>query len=77
MDRESFLNKITTDLHEIITKRAIEKGYTTTQLLGFLCSVFVGTMVMRGYSQEFFDKTCERMKDQFKNHHLHSMDIND
>jgi len=54
------------ELHGLIQNYAIEKGYETKHLLAFLTSVFIGTMEMKGYSQEFMDATCDRMKVKFR-----------
>lgn len=54
------------ELHKIIEDFAIEKGYDTKHFLIFLTSCLTGTMAMKGYSQDFFDTTCERMKNNFK-----------
>lgn len=65
MKREEFLNDFQ-NLHAIIEKYVKDKNYTPSQVLSFLSSTFVGTMAMNGFSEEFFDATCERMKESFK-----------
>lgn len=54
------------ELHSMITNWAGKKGYQTSHLLAFLTSTFVGTMVMKNYSEDFMKRTCERMLNQFK-----------
>lgn len=53
------------DLDEIIQKRSHEKGYTTPMLLAYFSLTFVGTLAMKGYSEEFFEKTLDRMREDF------------
>lgn len=54
------------ELHQLIEKWTIDHKYNTTHLLTFLTITLVGTMAMKGYSQEFFYKTADRMKIAFK-----------
>jgi|GEM_PF-2791824 len=56
------------ELHRLILVFAIANGWSRSAVLAFLKISFVGTMAMANYSDEFFDKTCERMKEKFKNH---------
>ena len=55
------------ELHKMLEMYAKDKGWSRPKVLGFLSAVFVGTMKMQGYSQEFMDATCDRMKERFKN----------
>lgn len=43
------------------------KGYNRVQVGALLSSIFVGTMEMHGWSQDFMDRTCDRMKENFRN----------
>ncbi len=53
------------ELHKLLENFALEKGYSHSNIMAFLSVTFLGTMAMRGYSQEFFDKTCENMKNSY------------
>lgn len=53
------------ELHNIINEWGMSKEYKTHEMLAFITCLFVGNMEMYGYSQEFMDKTCDRMKKQF------------
>jgi hypothetical protein len=53
-------------LHEVLEDHCKQMGYKVSEVLSFLSVSFVGTMAMHGYSEEFFDATCERMKIQFR-----------
>jgi len=54
------------ELHAILENYVREKGLKVSEALSFLTTTFVGTMVIHGYTEDFFDKTCERMKQHFK-----------
>jgi hypothetical protein len=54
------------ELHTIMTDWAMSKGYNSTHLLAFLSATFACSMEMTGYSQEFMDQTCDRMKENFR-----------
>ena len=53
------------DLINVITKRAKEKSYTRSDILAFFTTCLVGTCELAGFSQEFFDESCEFMKRDF------------
>ncbi len=55
------------ELYKMLEMYAKDKGWSGSQILGFLSVVFIGTMKVQGYSQEFMDATCDRMKEMFKN----------
>jgi hypothetical protein len=54
------------ELHALITDWAYNKKYDTPTLLSFLYVTFIGTLDMKGYSQDFVDRTSEKMKEDFK-----------
>jgi hypothetical protein len=54
------------ELHKIIEDHCNIKGYTVAQILAFLSLTFIGTLIINGYSEEFVDKTAERMKVKFR-----------
>lgn len=54
------------EMWALLEKHAQEKNYKISQVLAFLSTCLVGTMAMHGYTEEFFDATCERMKVNFR-----------
>lgn len=54
------------ELHKLLDDYCEKKKFTVFQILGFLTVVLMGTMEKEGYTQQFFDATCDRMKEKFK-----------
>lgn len=54
------------ELHALIENWAYSKGLSASWLLSFLTSSLIGTMEMRGYSDEFVRKTLNKMYEEFK-----------
>jgi hypothetical protein len=54
------------ELHSLIENFAHSKGLSASWLLSFLTSTLIGTMEMRGYSDEFARETFDKMYDEFK-----------
>lgn len=52
-------------IHKDMAKLFEYHGLNQTEVLSFLMSMFAGTFVNAGYSKEFFDRTCEKMKEDF------------
>ncbi len=57
--------QISIDLHSLIVKRAQQKKYTQSEILGWLTATLVGTCEQAGYLQELFNETCDLMKINF------------
>ena len=53
------------ELHDLINEWGMSKGYKTHEMLAFFTCLLVGNIEMHGYSQEFMNETCDRMKKQF------------
>lgn len=58
------------ELHAFIENWAKNKNYGRSELLAFLATTFVGTMVMSSFSEEFMDATLSMMKVKFMTHPL-------
>lgn len=54
------------EMHRVLENHVQAKGYNRVQVGALLSSIFVGTMEMYGWSQDFMDRTCDRMKDKFR-----------
>lgn len=54
------------ELWHLLESHCKSKNYTKSEVLCFLSTCFVGTMEMHGYSQDFMDRTCDRMKENFR-----------
>lgn len=54
------------ELWQILEDHCQNKKYRPSQVMAFLSTCFVGTVAKHGYSQHFFDETCERMKVGFR-----------
>ena len=63
-------DQVAKDLHEMLEEYARKNDVTLSCMLAFLTTSFVGTLEMHGYDEEFFDKTCLRMKEEFKKKRL-------
>ncbi len=58
------------EIHEILIKYCIENNIKPSEIMAFITATFIGQMALSGYSQDFFDKTVEKMKEKFKYHPL-------
>mgnify|MGYP001589049610 CR=1 FL=1 len=54
------------EIHALMENFFCENEIPLHHILAFITTTFVGTLEMHGYSQDFFDKTCERMKNEFR-----------
>ncbi len=54
------------ELHGLLENYCDEYEIPLHEILAFITAIFVGTLEMHGYSEDFFDKTCERMKQEFR-----------
>lgn len=59
------------ELHEMRLKWFEDKNCSPSQIMAFLSSEFVGSLVLCGYSEEFVKKTFDMMYEKFKSHPLH------
>ena len=58
------------EMHKIRLKFFMDRKYTSSQVLAFLSSEFVGTLALHGCSEDFVKKTFDRMFEKFKEHPL-------
>lgn len=53
-------------LHKMILEFCLENNVSQAEALAFLSLTFTGTLAIAGYSEDFVEKTFERMKEQYK-----------
>lgn len=58
------------EAHLMLVEHFLKKDFKPSQIMSFLTATFIGQMALNGYSDDFFDKTVERMKVKFINHPL-------
>lgn len=58
-------NQINT-LHEIMSHFFEKENFCLSEVLGFLSITLIGTMAMNEYSDDFADRTFDKMKNDFR-----------
>lgn len=58
------------EAHKILLEHFIKKVFKLRDIMSFLTATFIGQMALNGHSEDFFDKTVDRMKITFRNHRL-------
>lgn len=66
MDNKKPIPEWHIELHGIISKYLYENKILLGQSLAFLSLVFIGTLEMNGFSEEFLNQTLDRMRENFK-----------
>lgn len=64
------------ELHSLMENYCTVNGYSKSTLMGFLSALFVGTMAMNGYDEDFVDSTLDLMKKRFRSHPLRKNEKN-